>query len=420
MHNLLVMKQNKSIVILLASVLIVFSFSCELEIKPVNKTENPPLNALEIHQKVLTLDSHCDTPLWFTYDDYDFGVEHDAYETRNMVDLPRMKKGMLDASFFAVFLGQGARNDSANLKAYNEAMEIIAKIKTQVTKYSSQCALATSPDDAYRLEKESKQAIYLGLENGYPLGTDLSNIQKFYDQGIRYITLSHTRNNDICDSSTDTLAEHNGLSKFGEEVVKEMNRLGIMIDVSHISDSAFYDVIRMSETPIIASHSNARAICDSPRNLTDDMLKEIAKNNGVVQVCILNSYVIVPAPNPAKDSAISAFRERIKGYGERTDSIHEIILKEWYSIQKEYPDEMATVSDLVNHIDHIVKIAGIDHVGIGTDFDGGGSIDGCFDVSEMPNITKELVKRGYNEDDIEKIWGGNFMRVFREVEAFKE
>jgi membrane dipeptidase len=268
--------------------------------------------------------------------------------------------------------------------------------------------------DAYRIEDLGKRAIFIGVENGFPLGLDLNIVEVFYNKGARYITLCHTKNNDICDSSTDT-TEHNGLSAYGEEVVLEMNRLGMMVDVSHISDSSFYDVINLSKTPVIASHSCARAICDNPRNLNDDMLKKLAENGGVIQMCILSDYVKAPKPYPERDSAQNTLRVKYRGFDDLTKEEMAMARKEWYAIDTIFPRKLATVSDAVDHIDHMVKVAGIDHVGIGTDFDGGGGLADCQDVSQLGNITLELVNRGYSEDEIQKIWGGNIMRVLQKV-----
>jgi membrane dipeptidase len=195
-----------------------------------------------------------------------------------------------------------------------------------------------------------------------------------------------------------------------------MNRIGMMVDVSHISDKAFFDVIEISKAPVIASHSSARAVCDNPRNLTDDMLKKLAENGGVVQVCNLSSYVKETPPNPQRDSARNAIREKYNNFRDLTDDEMKLAREDWYSINRQFPANIATLSDYVDHIDHIVKVAGIDHVGIGTDFDGGGGVEGNYDVSEMPNITIELVRRGYTKNEIEKIWSGNLFRVMREVE----
>lgn len=382
-----------------------------------NKEERIVSKASKIHESVLTLDSHTDTPLRLRRSNWDIGKRNDPRQGGGKIDFPRMEEGGLDAAFFAVFLGQGPRNDEAFEIARNRALTIFENVTNAVAQYPEMAEIALTPDDAYRLKKEGKRAIYIGLENGYPIGTDLSYVQKYYDLGARYITLSHTRNNDICDSSTDPNGyEHGGLSEFGREVVKEMNRLGMMIDVSHISDDAFFEVIRLSTAPIIASHSNARSICDNPRNLTDEMLEALAKNGGVIQVCVLSSYVAPPVPNPARDSAQNALRIKYRNFENLSDEESANATRDWYAIDEKYPMELATVSQLVDHIDHIVKVAGINHVGIGTDFDGGGALADCFDVTEMGNITLELVRRGYNKKEIEKIWGGNFMRVFRQVE----
>lgn len=376
--------------------------------------------ALKIHQQVLTLDSHCDTPLKLV-DDFDFGAEHKPSDNGSKYDIPRMEKGGLDASFFAVFLGQGPRDTVGWQKAVTKADEIFDAVYHSIEQNSDKAAIALTSDDGYKLEKEGKRAIYLGIENGYALGKKLDNVDYFYKRGARYITLVHTRNNDIADSSTDKNGpNYNGLSEFGEKVVQRMNELGILIDVSHASDSSFYDVLRLSKAPIIASHSCARALRDHPRNLDDDMLQALAKNGGVIQMCILSDYVKEMPQNPQRDSAKAAFRAKHTNWDSYTDAQRKQGVKEWYQLDVDFPPNLANVQDVVDHIDHMVQVAGIDHVGIGTDFDGGGGVKGCYDVSEMGNITIELVKRGYTKEEIQKIWGGNFMRVFREVEALKK
>ncbi|MCD6598712.1 MAG: dipeptidase [Bacteroidales bacterium] len=377
------------------------------------QTETAESKAARIHDKVLTVDTHCDTPMMLFSKGFDPGKRNE----NGRVDFVRMKEGGMDAMFFAAFLGQGPRTADGNERAKIKVFEIIDSVYAAVERYSDLAEICTTPDDAYRAEQEGKRAIYLGMENGYPVGNDLNLIQSYYDRGVRYITLCHTANNDICDSSTDRKgSEYNGLSSFGESVLNEMNRLGMIIDVSHISDSSFYDVIRLSNAPVIASHSCARSLCDNPRNMDDDMLNKLAENGGVIQMCILSDYVKTPEPYPARDSAFAVLREKFHNYEEMTEDEKQVARSEWSELGKKYPRKLANVSDVVNHIDHIVKVAGIDHVGIGTDFDGGGGVEGCEDVSQMGNITLELVKRGYTEKEIEKIWGGNFMRVFREVQ----
>jgi membrane dipeptidase len=325
-----------------------------------------------------------------------------------------MQKGGLDAVFFAVFTSQGPRTPEANAKIKVKAETIFDSIDAAVNRHNDISGIATTPAEAYKLVKEKKSVVFIGLENGYPIGSDLSNVKHFYDRGARYITLCHTKNNDICTSSTDT-ANAKGLSDFGIKVVQEMNRIGMMIDVSHISDQSFYDVIKLSKTPVIASHSCSRALCDNPRNLTDDMLRALAANKGVIQMCILSDYVKKPVPYPERDSARMAIRKKWKNFQDLSDQDWEAASADWHSLDEKFPQKLATVSDVVDHIDHMVKVAGIEHVGIGTDFDGGGGVDGCKDVSQMGNITLELVKRGYSKKDIRKIWGENLMRVMNEV-----
>jgi membrane dipeptidase len=330
-----------------------------------------------------------------------------------------MKEGGLDAAFFAVFVGQGPRDDSGNAKAYERAIRLFDTLYAAVGRYPELAEIATGSDDAYRIQKDGKRAIYIGMENGYPIGNDLGKLKEFYELGTRYITLCHSRHNDICSSSSDkNPPEIAGLSDFGVKVVEEMNRLGIMVDVSHASDESFYDVLEVSATPAIASHSCARSLRDSHRNLDDDMLKALAERGGVIQMCILSSYVEDPAPNPARDSAMAALREKYNNWEDLSDEELKNARAEWQQLNVDYPRILSSVEKVVDHIDHIVAVAGIDHVGIGTDFDGGGAVEGCYDVSEMGNITLELVKRGYSEEDIEKIWGKNLMRVFKEVEEY--
>lgn len=397
-------------------VLMMLSTSCQ----PKQK-ESLAQKAARIHDSVFTIDTHCDTPMNLTESDFNVAERHDAKETVTKVDLPRMKEGGLDAQFWAVFISQGIRTDEGHTKANKKALDIVKAIYKSVEAASDLAKIAKTPEDGYAIEQTGKRAIYIGLENGYAIGHELTMIEKFWQLGVRYITLCHTLNNDICDSSTDKNgAEYNGLSPFGVKVVKEMNRTGMIIDVSHISDSSLCDVLRISKAPIIASHSCSRAMCDNPRNLTDEDLRSIAKNGGVVQMCILSEYVKTPDPNPARDSARVALRLKYNNFVGLTPEQDRASHVEWREIAKKFPQKLASVKDVVDHIDHIVKVAGIDYVGIGTDFDGGGEVSGCYDVSEMENITLELVNRGYTEDQIRKIWGGNFMRVFKAVLAGAE
>ena len=384
-----------------------------------NETETELIErALSIHKKVLTLDTHADTPLRMIEPGFSMSDRHDPNETGSKVDYPRMIEGGLDAIFFAAFVAQDIRNDKGNFRAKNLCVQMIDSILSSIQQNSDVVGLALNPEDAYSLEKQGKRAIYIGIENGYPIGGDLSNIETFYKKGVRYITLVHSSNNDLADSATDPAGpEHNGISEFGSKVVKEMNRLGIMVDVSHGSDAVFYDAIKISKAPIIATHSNARSVTNHKRNMTDDMLKLIAKNGGVVQLTMLSNYLRDPVPNITAEKLKKELLSSIKPIDQMTTLEKETMRKRLNEIDDKYPIAPANLKNVVDHIDHIVNVAGIDHVGIGCDFDGGGGIDGVFDVSQVMNITIELVKRGYNEDQIAKIWGGNLIRVFSEVQT---
>jgi len=370
----------------------------------------------KLHKDILTVDTHSDTPMRLYRGGFDLGVRNET----GCIDFPRMKEGGLDAEFFAIFIGQGPRNPEAFDREHGRTLVAFDSVKRNVERYPAMAGIALTPDDAFRLKSEGKVTVFLGIENGYPVGTDLSRIRQYYDLGARYITLCHSSNNDICDSSTDKAGpEHNGLSPFGEEVVKEMNRVGMMVDVSHMSDESFYDVLKVSKAPVIASHSSCRALCESPRNLDDEMLVALKKNGGVIQICILSDYLKQPEPNPEYEAKRDELRERWKALGpELSEAQQEQRWKEFSDLKKQYV-KLATVADAVNHIQHVVDVIGIDYVGIGSDFDGGGGIEGCTDVSMMKNITKELLRRGYSRDEIAKIWGGNFFRVMREVQAIR-
>ncbi|MEM1001549.1 MAG: dipeptidase [Bacteroidota bacterium] len=410
------LRHNALLILVFASLMI--SCKNETESKVETTEEDLTQKALAIHDRVLTVDTHADTPIRMMQPGFDLSERHDPNETGSKVDYPRMKEGGLDAIFFAAFVAQDIRDDDGHDRAKELCLQMIDSIHMSTKRNADIVGLAMNPEDAFALEKEGKRAIYIGIENGYPVGNDISNVSQYYDRGVRYITLVHSSNNDLADSATDPEGpEHGGISYFGAEVVKEMNRLGIMVDVSHGNDSVFYDAIAMSKAPIIASHSNARAVTNHQRNMTDEMLKLMAKNGGVVQLTMLANYLREAPPNAEKDSATAALRATMKPFSEMNQEERTAARQAFRELNEKYPSPPATVQHAADHIDHIVKVAGIDHVGIGCDFDGGGGIDGVFDASEVMNITIELVKRGYSEEDIAKIWGGNIMRVFKDVEA---
>jgi membrane dipeptidase len=370
--------------------------------------------AAKIHKKALTIDTHADVPINMMQPGFDIAVEHSYEKDRSQIDFPRMVKGGMDGMFFAVYLGQGKRTEEANAEAKTKALAIFEKIHETARLHPDKAAIATTSRDAYRLQNEGKRAMFIGMENGWPIGRDLSNLKLYYDLGLRYVTLSHSLNNDICDSSTDGDGpEHNGLSAFGEQVVKEMNRLGIMVDISHVSDSTFYDVIKLTKAPVIASHSSCRALCDVPRNMTDDMIRALAKNGGVIQINFVPGFV--KKPSQPHEMSLKALRLKIR-QTDLSDDDKKALRAEMNAINEKYKSDMPTLKDAVDHIEHVIRLTGVDHVGIGMDLDGGGEVIGLTDVSQIGGITEELVKRGYSAKDIEKIWGGNIMRVLDRVE----
>ena len=393
-----------------------FLLTCSAPLLSFGQVQSDPIaeKAKKIHEKVLTIDTHADVPINMMRDDFDVSVEHDYEKDGTQIDFPRMKKGGMDGMFFAVYLGQGKRTAEANAEAKKKALAIFDKIHEAVKLHPDMAGLATTSKDAYRLQKEGKRAVFIGMENGWPVDNDIKNLKLYYDLGLRYITLSHSQNNDICDSSTDPDGpEFNGLSKFGEEMVKEMNRLGIMVDISHVSDSTFYDVIKMTTVPIIASHSSCRALCDVPRNMTDDMIKVLAKNGGVIQINFVPGFV--KKPSEQQELSMKALMMKIRQTDLTPDQKKELRL-EMKAIGKKYEKDLPTIKDAVDHIEHVIKLTSVDHVGIGMDLDGGGRVIGMNDVSQIGGITEELVRRGYSEKDIAKIWGGNIMRVLDKVE----
>ena len=323
--------------------------------------------AKRIHSRNVILDSHTDTPMIFP-GQFNIGLKEGG-----KVNLPLMEEGMVDAAIMVAYIPQGKRDDESLQQATDFAMNRLNEIHRQMEINRGRMNIARTSQEVWVTKDAGKKAIMLGLENGYAIGKDIRNIARFKELGVSYITLCHNGNNDICDSARGE-AEWGGLSPFGKEVVAEMNRLGILVDVSHAAESTFYDALEVSAQPIIASHSSARALCNHPRNLTDDQLKALAEKQGVVQICLYKGFINEDA-------------------------------------------EKASLTDAIRHINHIVDLIGINHVGIGSDFDGDGELIGCRASNELINITLRLLKDGYKENDIAKIWGGNLLRVMSRVQS---
>jgi membrane dipeptidase len=369
----------------------------------------------KIHHKACVIDTHTDTPMKLVEENFNLAERHAAPGSR--IDIPRLKDGDVDAIFFALFTSQRDRIPANYDEAYRLANQMLDSVRSEVQRNPKTLGIATCTGEIAALSKQGKTAICLGMENGFPLAKDIFRVKEFYNKGVRYITLCHTANNDICDASTDLGGqEHNGLSAFGKQVVTEMNRLGMIVDVSHISDKAFYDVIEVSKAPVIASHSSVRSVCNHPRNMSDDMIRSLARHGGVIQICILGSYIAPDDTASDNYRKLQQLRQRYHNWHYTDDSERKAAHQAWDSINTYFPPVLPTIAQAVDHIDCVVKLAGVDHVGIGSDFDGGGGLADCADVADFPKITAELVRRGYSARDINKIWGGNFMRVFKAVE----
>ncbi len=361
--------------------------------------------------KYLIVDTHIDVPYRLKRHPEDVG---EATES-GQFDYPRAVEGGLNVPFMSIYIPASVDEEGG---AYDLANELIDLVEGIVTAHPDKFALAHNTNDVRKQFEEKKISLAFGMENGGPIAGDLKNLQHFYDRGIRYITLAHSKSNHISDSSYDENKRWGGLSEFGKTLIPAMNDIGVMVDVSHISDAAFYDVIALSKAPVIASHSSARHFVPGfERNMNDDMLKALANNGGVMQLNIGSTFISMKS----RESS-SRRTEILKQYAEEngiergTEAATEAMKK----IYSEHPLEYATMDDVLDHIDHVVEVAGIDHVGIGTDFDGvGDSLPiGFKDVSDYPNFIDGLLARGYSESDIEKILGGNLMRVWQEVEAY--
>ena len=333
--------------------------------------------AHQTHDRILTLDTHCDTPMFFPQ-----GIHFDQRDPKILVDLQKMTEGRQDATIMVAYLPQPKAGekfsdnvsfDVSGPKAYADL--IFDKIEEIVSQNKAYIALARTPNDLWMHKHQGLKSIMLGIENGLALEGKLENLQHFADRGVVYVTLCHNGDNDICDSARGNNT-HNGVSAFGEQVIREMNRLGILVDLSHGGEKSFYDALDISSQPIVCSHSSSRALCDHPRNLTDDQMRALAAKGGVAQTTIYHGF--------------------LKKDGE------------------------ATILDVMAHLDHAIDVMGIDHVGLGTDFDGDGGVLGLADSSELINFTRQLLARRYNEQDIQKIWGGNFLRVMAQVQNSKK
>lgn len=413
--------------------LLAFS-SCKETPKELTQEERIA-NAKEIHERIITLDTHCDINVNNFTDSINY-----TQDLNTQITLPKMKAGGLDVPWFIVYTGQDSLTENGYAKAYDNAMSKFNAIHKLVNEIApNEIELAVTSEDVRRINAKGKKVAMIGIENGYPIGTDISNVKKFYDLGARYMSLSHNGHSQLCDSNTgesDGVWLHNGLSELGKQVVAEMNKYGMMIDVSHPSKESMKQMIALSKAPIIASHSSARALCNHSRNLDDEQLELLKKNGGVVQTVAFTTYLNTEKIEKRReietnlgkqimDSMNVTWLERkdvrklpeedIKAYYDAFSKMR-ILRKQKMAKMKDLPPAV-NVSDFVNHVDYLVEKIGIEHVGISSDFDGGGGIEGWSDASETFNVTLELLKRGYTEKEVSMLWSENLLRVLDEVQA---
>jgi membrane dipeptidase len=398
--------------------------------------------ARAIHDRVIALDTHVDI------DPRNFTAAHPNYTDRlaTQVNLPKMIEGGLDAVFFSIYVGQGPLTAEGYQRAYDADMEKFAAVHRLAEELApDKIEIAYRADDVTKIAAKGKKVALMGVENAYGIGTDLTNIKKFYDQGARYMSLAHNGHSQMSDSNTgerDGVWLYHGLSPLGKQAVAELNRLGIMIDISHPSKESMMQTLALTKAPIIASHSAVRAMCNVSRNLDDEQLLALRKNGGVVQMVAFSGYVKqAPPPSPERQQALAALRTEFglpaaggggagapggagAGGGGGRGGLQALTPEKRAEYQQRMarvdsqfpPPPRATVKDFVDHIDYAVKLIGIDHIGISSDFDGGGGVEGYNDATEAINVTRELVRRGYTEPQIAKMWSGNLLRVMREVE----
>lgn len=370
--------------------------------------------AKQIHDRAIVVDTHDDTTQRLLFDKtFDIAVR----QKNGNIDIPRMREGGLDGLFFSIWVP----SDVTGAPAVKTATELIASVHKAVKDHPNDLMLATTAADVRRAAAEHKIAALMGMEGGHMINDDLGQLRKYAADGVRYLTLTHFKNNNWADSSTDK-ARHNGLTPFGKDVVRELNKLGMMVDISHVADKTFYDALEVSKAPVIASHSSCRAIANHPRNMTDDMLRALARNGGVIMinyhVAFLSEEFRVASEKRSGDVVASNAAMAKKCGGNEACATMESERADHEAMRKgELP--MVTWEKIVEHIDHAVKVAGADHVGLGSDFDGATMPFGMEDASKLPKITDALLKKGYSESDIDKILGGNILRVMEQVEKMK-
>jgi len=371
------------------------------------------------HGSLLTLDAHLDTPALFHQDRYNFSERGSFYEDRTNADLPRLKEGQLDGGFWVIYTAPGPLDKASYQKARTSALLRQMSIREMAAKYADSVELAFVADDAKRIHGQGKIVVFQSMENAYPLGEDLSLLEVFYVGGLRMLGLVHFKSNQFADSSTDDPL-HNGLSEMGKALVREANRLGMIVDASHASDAALRDMMEVSATPVILSHSGPDGVYDHARNVPDELLVKLAKSGGVVHVNAFPGYLEKLTPTPERKAAMDELRAEFgSDYFALNDSQKAQYNEKRRELDRRIPAPRSSFEKYMEHLLYTIDLVGVDHVGIGADWDGGGGVDGMSDVTFVPKITQALVDAGFSKSDIEKIWSGNLLRLLREVEAAK-
>jgi membrane dipeptidase len=404
-----------------------------LALPPQGPAAAPAESARAIHDRLLTLDTHKDiSPLLAKEPPSDpataerFRRAYDpSVDGDQQVDFPKMRRGGLDCAFFIVYVGQGDNDAAGFARARREAFAKFDAIDRMCARFPDEVELARTPEDVARIVAAGKLCAAIGIENGYAMGEDLGLVEEFARRGARYMSIAHNGHSQLGDSNTPDGALHGGLSPLGREAIAAMNRAGIMVDVSHSAKATMMQALEASEAPVLASHSGCRALCDHPRNLDDEQLRALAAKGGVVQIVALDAFVKDERP---RQQALDEIREElglppVREWGRALDEAGAAAgplrekMRRYHALVDELPAALrpADVADLADHIDHAVAVCGIDHVGIASDFDGGGGIEGWHDASETPNVTAELLRRGYSEEQLAKIWSGNLLRLWAEV-----
>lgn len=369
-------------------------------------------STLALHQRLLVLDSHLDTPLNFLRPGWDILARHSYKDDGSQVDLPRMIDGGLDGGFWVIYTSPGPRTEAGRAYASNYGLSVLARIKDLISRAPERFELALTAADARRIAAEGKRVVFISMENADPLGSDPQLLNTYYRQGLRMLGLVHFSTNEIADSAT-ALPEWKGLSPKGRELVAAANRLGILLDVSHASDAVFDQVLALSKAPVIASHTSAKAVSPHPRNLDDERLRALAAKGGVVQVNSYGDYLIPLKPNPERQKALAPLHARYNNLAALNPDEVKALQAEIAAVKQRYPQPRPDLDVFMNHVLHILKVVGPEHVGIGADWDGGGGVEGLEDVSLLPRISERLLQAGYSEQDLANIWGENLLRVLQ-------